>query len=56
MELEVWGTLLDALRDRLSLSGTKNDEHGQCGACTVLLDGKRVNSCFRRQSCTTDAR
>jgi xanthine dehydrogenase YagT iron-sulfur-binding subunit len=40
-------TLLDALRDRLHLTGTKKGcELGQCGACTVLLDGKRINACL----------
>jgi xanthine dehydrogenase YagT iron-sulfur-binding subunit len=47
LALAPWTTLLDALRDHLDLTGTKKGcDHGQCGACTVLVDGRRINSCL----------
>ncbi|MHC8413172.1 (2Fe-2S)-binding protein [Pseudomonas sp. Hz4] len=47
LEVLPWTTLLDLLREQLDLIGTKKGcDHGQCGACTVLLNGKRVNACL----------
>ena len=47
LKVAPWTTLLDALRDHLDLTGTKKGcDHGQCGACTVLVDGRRINSCL----------
>ena len=45
--LAPWVTLLDFLREDLDLTGTKKGcDHGQCGACTILIDGRRINSCL----------
>jgi xanthine dehydrogenase YagT iron-sulfur-binding subunit len=47
LELDPRTSLLDALREHLHLTGTKKGcDHGQCGACTILIGGRRVNSCL----------
>jgi xanthine dehydrogenase YagT iron-sulfur-binding subunit len=47
LDLDPRTTLLDALREHLRLTGTKKGcDHGQCGACTVLINGQRMNSCL----------
>lgn len=47
LQLDPRTTLLDLLRERLDLTGTKKGcDHGQCGACTVLVNGRRINSCL----------
>ncbi|HEY0571927.1 MAG TPA: (2Fe-2S)-binding protein [Enterovirga sp.] len=47
LSIRPWTTLLDALREDLGLTGTKKGcDHGQCGACTCIVDGSRINSCL----------
>ena len=48
LDVAPWTTLLDLLRETLDLHGSKKGcDHGQCGSCTVLVDGQRMNSCLK---------
>ncbi len=57
LDVDTRTTLLDLLREHLHLTGTKKGcDHGQCGACTVLLDGRRINSCLMLAVMAADAK
>ncbi len=53
LDVDTRTTLLDVLREHLHLTGTKKGcDHGQCGACTVIIDGRRITAASRSPSCT----
>lgn len=57
VDVDTRTTLLDLLREQLKLTGTKKGcDHGQCGACTVLLNGRRINSCLMLAVMAADSR